>query len=101
MKTKRGGTAAPPSRISSVLFSRLLRGAALLARGMLAVLAEVVLFLSCRIYTNYDSVENVTPAPYLLANYKHLSFNDARRAKHAGWLLVELKGTPVIIRCPG
>ena len=73
----------------------------MLVAGMIAVLAGVGLFLTYRIATTNDSIENVTPASYLLASYENLNFTDARGGEHAGWLLVGLKGAPVIILCHG
>jgi len=99
--TKRGRTAASPSRIPSTFFRRLLGGALVLGAGMFVVLVGAGLFLTYRITTTQDTIENVTPASYLLANYENLNFTDARGGEHDGWLLVGLKGAPVIILCHG
>ncbi|HVA00563.1 MAG TPA: hypothetical protein VMV34_02810 [Terriglobia bacterium] len=68
---------------------------------MLAVLIGVGLFLTYRITTTHNDIENVTPASYLLANYENLNFTDAHGGEHEGWLLVGLKGAPVVILCHG
>ncbi|MCL5669937.1 MAG: hypothetical protein M1423_01340 [Acidobacteria bacterium] len=101
MVTRRGGIAFPPPQTSSGLSRRLLWGAVVLGAAMFAVLVGVGLFLTYRIATTHDSIENVTPASYLLASYENLNFADARGGEHAGWLLVGLKGAPVIILCHG
>ena len=101
MTPKRGRTAASSSLFSSNLVSRLIWGALILGAGMLAVLIGVGLFLTYRITTTYNNIENVTPASYLLASYQNLNFTDARGGEHEGWLLVGLKGAPVVILCHG
>jgi pimeloyl-ACP methyl ester carboxylesterase len=68
---------------------------------MLAVLIGVGLFLTYRITATRNDIENVTPASYLLANYENLNFTDAHGGEHDGWLLVGLKGAPVVILCHG
>ena len=97
MMTKRGRTAPP----GSSFFRRLAWGALVLAAGMFAVLVGVGIFLTYRVATKHDTIENVTPASYLLANYENLNFTDARGGEHNGWLLPGLQGAPVIILCPG
>ncbi len=101
MMTKRGGRVQPPSRTASGLFTRLISWALVLGAGMFAVLVGTGLFLTYRITTTRDSIENVTPASYLLSSYENLNFKDARGGEHAGWLLLGLKGAPVIILCHG
>lgn len=68
---------------------------------MFAVLVGVGIFLTYRITTTQDTIENVTPASYLLTNYQNLNFVDARGGEHDGWLLIGLQGAPVIILCHG
>lgn len=101
MTSQQGRSAASRSRPPSAWFSRLIWGALILGAGMLAVLIGVGLFLTYRITTTHNDIENVTPASYLLANYENLNFTDAHGGEHEGWLLVGLKGAPVIILCHG
>jgi pimeloyl-ACP methyl ester carboxylesterase len=101
MTPKRGTTAPSSSRSSSALIRRLVWGTLILGAGMFAVLIGVGLFLTYRITTTHNNIENVTPASYLLPSYENLNFTDARGGEHDGWLLVGLKGAPVIILCHG
>ncbi|HET7212934.1 MAG TPA: hypothetical protein VFL79_05060 [Terriglobia bacterium] len=76
--------------------------------GTLIVFAAIVgvlfgagAFLTYRITTAHDSLENVTPASYLLSSYENVNFKDAEGAEHQGWLLIGLRGAPVILLCHG
>lgn len=73
----------------------------MVAAGILMVLVGAAAFLTYRITTAHDSVENVTPASYLLSSYENVSFTDANGHEHEGWLLIGLRGAPVIILCHG
>lgn len=101
MTPERQRTAASPSRLSPAWIRRLIGGILILGAGMFAVLIGVGFFLTYRITTAHDNIENVTPASYLLASYENLNFTDARGGEHEGWLLVGLKGAPVVILCHG
>ncbi len=48
-----------------------------------------------------DSQEAVNPQSYLLSSYISLSFTDRSGGEHDGWLLLGLRGAPVIILCHG
>jgi pimeloyl-ACP methyl ester carboxylesterase len=76
-------------------------GALVVAAGVLVVLIGAGAFLTYRITTTHDSVENVTPASYLLSSYENVNFTDADGEEHQGWLLLGLRGAPVIILCHG
>jgi len=69
--------------------------------GILVVLIGAGAFLTYRITTAQDSVENVTPASYLLSSYQNVNFTDAKGGEHQGWLLIGLRGAPAIILCHG
>jgi len=71
------------------------------AAGILVVLVGAGAFLTYRITTAHDSVENVTPASYLLSSYENVNFTDAAGNSHQGWLLIGLRGAPVIFLCHG
>lgn len=101
MKFVSGRIVASGSQRSLAWLSRWLWGALILGAGMLAVLIGVGFFLTYRIATADNEIENVTPASYLLANYENLNFADVRGGEHEGWLLLGLKGAPVVILCHG
>lgn len=101
MTPQRGRSAASRLHPSSARTRRLIRGILILGAGMLGVLIGVGLFLTHRITTTYNNIENVTPASYLLANYENLNFRDAQGGEHKGWLLLGLRGAPVVVLCPG
>ncbi|TAM80093.1 MAG: hypothetical protein EPN47_16510 [Acidobacteria bacterium] len=72
-----------------------------MAASMVVVLVGAGAFLTYRITTAHDSVENVTPASYLLSSYENVNFTDTDGKEHLGWLLIGLRGAPVIILCHG
>ena len=90
-----------PMASSPALLGKIVKGLLALAGVLLLVLIGIGGFLTYRILTTRNDVENVTPASYLLTNYVNMDFTDASGAKHAGWMLYGLKGAPVIILCPG
>ncbi len=51
--------------------------------------------------TANSSQEAVNPQSYLLNSYISLSFTDRSGGEHEGWLLLGLRGAPVIILCHG
>lgn len=85
-----------PLRKLSYLCRRLAAGALTVAAGILMVLVGAAAFLTYRITTAHESVENVTPASYLLSSYENVNFTDAAGHEHQGWLLIGLRGAPVI-----
>lgn len=88
-------------RVWQVRFRRFLWGALIVAAGILVVLIGAGAFLTYRITTAHDSIENVTPASYLLSSYENVNFTDGEGEKHHGWLLLGLRGAPAIILCHG
>jgi uncharacterized protein len=84
-----------------ILIRRCVSGALIAAAGILLVLIGAGVFLTYRIVTAHDSAENVTPTSYLLSSYENVNFTDANGGKHSGWLLIGLRGAPVIILCHG
>ena len=51
--------------------------------------------------TTVSSQESVTPQSYLFTSFIPLSFVDRAGGEHEGWLLLGLRGAPVIILCHG
>ena len=76
-------------------------GTMIVSAAVLVVLMGSGAFLTYRILTTHDGVENVTPASYLLSSYENVNFKDAEGAEHQGWLLIGLRGAPAIILCHG
>jgi len=76
-------------------------GTLIVFASILVVLMGAGAFLTYRILTAHDRVENVTPASYLLSSYENVNFKDADGAEHQGWLLLGLRGAPAIILCHG
>lgn len=76
-------------------------GALIVFAAIVVVLLGAGAFLTYRITTAHDGVENVTPASYLLSSYENVNFKDADGAEHQGWLLIGLRGAPAIILCHG
>ena len=101
MEFQQARPVASPARTLSRLGRRFFLGALIVGVGILVVLIGAGAFLTYRITTAHDSVENVTPASYLLSSYENVSFMDSDGGKHHGWLLVGLRGAPVIILCHG
>jgi uncharacterized protein len=91
------------SRNSSfrTLIRRLVWGTLIAAAGILVVLIGAGAFLTYRIMMAHDSAENVTPASYLLSSYENVNFTDSNGEEHQGWLLIGLRGAPVVILCHG
>jgi pimeloyl-ACP methyl ester carboxylesterase len=74
---------------------------AILALVVLVVMVGASAFLTYRVVTARNSVENITPANYLLSNFEPVSFTDHFGGQHEGWLLLGLKRAPVIVLCHG
>jgi esterase/lipase len=101
MARRRSVAVATPSRFSPVFFLRLLKTLLVLVVILFVVLAAVGGLLTYRVVTTKNLVENVTPESAFQSNYENLNFNDLKGGEHEGWLLVGLKGAPVIILCHG
>lgn len=101
MARRRTAAAAAPSRFPSELLLRVLRFTLILVGVLVIVLASAGGFLTYRILTARNDTEAVSPASYLLSNYDNMSFTDRQNGEHEGWLLLGLKGAPVIFLCHG
>ncbi len=101
MAPRRAVAVAAPSRFPTEFISRFLRGVLILAIVLLMVLGGAGGFLTYRIITARNDIEVVTPSSYLLSNYENLNFFDRTHGEHEGWLLLGLRGAPVIILCHG
>ncbi len=101
MARRRAVAVAAPSRFPTEFISRFLRGVLILAFVLLVALAGTGGILTYRIITARNDTEVVTPSSYLLSNYESLNFTDRAGAEHEGWLLLGLRGAPVIILCHG
>jgi uncharacterized protein len=101
MATQQVKAVASPGRALSRLSRRFVLGLLFVAAGILVVLVGAGAFLTYRITTAQDNVENVTPASYLLSSFENVNFTDADGKEHLGWLLIGLRGAPAIILCHG
>lgn len=101
MARRRSVAVATPSRFSPELLLRLLKALLILALVLFFVMAGVGAFLTYRVVTARNMVENVTPESAFQSNYENLNFADLKGGEHEGWLLLGLKGAPVIILCHG
>lgn len=101
MARRRAVAVAAPSRFPTELVVRLVRTVLIVAIILVIVLAAAGGFLAYRIATTRNDTENVTPLSYLLSNYENLNFTDHAGGEHEGWLLLGLKGAPVIFLCHG
>jgi pimeloyl-ACP methyl ester carboxylesterase len=101
MVTQQAKPVVSSARKLSGLFYRFAAGALTVGTGIMVVLVGAGAFLTYRITTAHDSIENVTPASYLLSSYENVNFTDADGKEHLGWLLIGLRGAPVIILCHG
>jgi pimeloyl-ACP methyl ester carboxylesterase len=101
MATQQIKAVASPVRALSRLSRKFVLGLLFVAAGILVVLIGAGAFLTYRITTAQDSVENVTPSSYLLSSFENVNFTDADDKEHLGWLLIGLRGAPAIILCHG
>ncbi len=101
MAGRRTAGVAAPWGFPTAFLIRLLRGVLILAIVLLTVPAAIGVFLTYRIITARNDTEVVTPSSYLLSNYVTLNFFDRLDGEHEGWLLLGLRGAPVIILCHG
>jgi esterase/lipase len=89
------------SSISQGSGIRFLLGGLVLLLVIFLALAGVGAGLTYYVTTASNSQESVTPQTYLLDSYISLSFTDRSGGEHEGWLLLGLRGAPVIILCHG
>lgn len=101
MELQQSKPVPPPRRKLAGLGRSFVVGSLMVCAAVLVVLAGSGAFLTYRIVTAHDGVENVTPASYLLSSYENVSFKDSDGAEHQGWLLLGLRGAPAIILCHG
>ena len=88
-----GGTASPLIKILEI--------AGLFLVVSFVVLAGAAGFLTHRVTTEHNDVEDVTPTSFLLTSVEDLSFTTPSGGEHKGWLLRGLRGAPVILICHG
>ncbi len=101
MARRRGLAVAGPSRISGQLVLRIGLWLAILVVAIFLALAGVGAGLTYYVTSQNDTLESVNPQTYLLSSYISLSFTDKMGGEHDGWLLLGLRGAPVIILCHG
>lgn len=101
MARRRAVAVAAPSRFPTAALFRVVRVILILAVLLFIAMAAVGGFLTYRIVTTRNDAENVTPSSYLLSNYENLNFTDRSGDEHEGWLLLGLKGAPVVFLCHG
>jgi esterase/lipase len=101
MARRRAVAVAAPWRFPVERVFKLLWSLVILVSVLLAVLAGVGGFLTYRVVTVRNDTENVTPASYLLSSYETVDFTDRQGGVHEGWLLLGLKGAPVVVLCHG
>jgi pimeloyl-ACP methyl ester carboxylesterase len=94
-------TIEAPSAHSAGVSGKLFITLAILALVVLVVMVGASAFLTYRVVTARDGVENITPANYLLSNFESVSFTDHFGGEHEGWLLLGLKRAPVVVLCHG
>ena len=101
MEPQQSKPVPPPRRKLAGVGRSLAAGALMVCAAVLVVLVCSGAFLTYRIVTAHDGVENVSPASYLLSSYENVNFKDAHGAGHQGWLLLGLRGAPAIVLCHG
>lgn len=101
MARRRAFAVAGPSRISGEFVLRLVLGVLILLVVIFLALAGVGAGLTYYVTTANNSQEAVNPQTYLLSSYISLSFTDRSGGEHEGWLLLGLRGAPVVILCHG
>jgi pimeloyl-ACP methyl ester carboxylesterase len=101
MARRRAVAVAAPSRFPTELVFRLVRSILILGILLFLVLGVAGVLLAYRVITARNDTEVVTPSTYLLSNYETLNFTDSAGGEHEGWLLLGLKGAPVILLSHG
>src|SRR5512146_2435932 len=77
MEPQQSKPVLPPRRKLAGLGRSFVVGALTVCAAILVVLMGSGAFLTYRIVTAHDGVENVTPASYLLSSYESVNFKDA------------------------
>ena len=95
------GGATSSSLFSGGLILRLARGILILLAVISLTLAGVGAALTYFVISRYETQEAITPQSYLLNNFISLGFTDRVGGQHEGWLLLGLRGAPVIILSHG
>lgn len=101
MARRRAIAIRAPSQVSSGLAILLVRWLAILLVLVALALGGVAGFLTYRIISIRNTVENVTPLSYPQISYQNVNFKSPAGGEREGWLLLGLKGAPVIILCHG
>lgn len=101
MARRRAIAVPAPSRFPFALVLRLIRGLLILAFVLFLLLGGAAAILTYRVITPHNEAETVTPSTYLLSSYVSLNFTDRAGGEHDGWLLLGLRGAPVILLCHG
>jgi pimeloyl-ACP methyl ester carboxylesterase len=101
MARRRGSANSGPSRFTGPFALRLLLGTVILLVVVFLALAGVGAGLTYYVTSASNSEEAVNPQTFLLNSFISLSFTDRSGGEHEGWLLLGLRGAPVIILCHG
>jgi len=101
MARRRALAVAAPPRISGEFVLRLVLGVLILLVVLFLALAGVGAGLTYYVTSVNNSQEAVNPESYLLSSSISLSFTDRVGGEHEGWLLLGLRGAPVVILCHG
>ena len=101
MARRRTLAVAGPSKISGEFVLRIALRLTILLVVIFLALAGVGAGLTYYVTTASNSQEAVNPQNFLLTSYISLSFTDRSGGEHEGWLLLGLRGAPVIILCHG
>lgn len=101
MRWMRAIAATLASRFPSGPLIRLLIGVLIAVSVGALALGFSAGYVTYRIVTEHNDTEVVTPASYLLSSYVNLNFTDRSGGEHEGWLLLGLRGAPVILLCHG
>jgi esterase/lipase len=91
------GAGSLRSQDGSVL--RIARIVIIVLLAVVVVLCGVGTFVTYSVISTRNETENVSPGTYLLSSYETVNFTDRHGGEHEGWLLVGLKGAPVVIFC--
>lgn len=101
MERRRALSVPVPAQLGTGLRFRILLGMAILVGVLVMVLGGAAGFLAYRIISDHNDIEDVSPSSYLLSAYENLNFTDPAGGEHEGWLLLGLRGAPVVILCHG
>jgi esterase/lipase len=101
MARRRALSIGAPTGVSGEFGRNLLRSALVLVGILVVILGGASGLVTYRIVTARADTETVTPLTSFQSSYVNLSFTDRRGGEHDGWLLVGLKGAPVVFLCHG